>query len=236
MKFAVDLHIHSALSPCADDTMTPNNIVNMALLKGLDMIAVTDHNSVSNCQAVMNCAAGRDIIVVPGMELETMEEIHLVCLFPSVDAALKMQHIVKNALPKLKNREDIFGRQLFLNDGDAVTGCEEQLLLTAAMISIEDAVHKVGNLGGVVIPAHVDRESYSIISNLGTIPENLGFKYVELSKHCDPEEFEKKNPFISSCKFIKSSDAHTLGDILERESFVDMEERSIRCLIKALAF
>jgi len=235
MRLAVDLHIHSALSPCADDEMTPNNIVNMALLKGLDIIAVTDHNSVSNCEAVLSCAVDRDIIVVPGMELETMEEIHLVCLFPSIGAALKMQDIVFDALPKIKNREDIFGCQVLLDEKDVITGYVERLLLTAAMLGVEDVVHRVRNLGGAVIPAHVDRESFSIISNLGTVPENLNFKYLELSRQCDTEEFKRKNRFSSGYKLIKSSDAHTLGDILERESFIDLKEKNIHCLIEKLA-
>jgi len=234
MKYAIDLHIHSALSPCSDDEMTPNNIVNMACLKGLDMIAVTDHNSAENLEAVLKCGNRSGMLVVPGMEVETREEVHLVCLFPDIKAALKMQDIVYKALPPVQNREDIFGQQLIMDENDEVKGLLKQLLITAADLGLEEVFSIVGDLGGVTIPAHVDRESYSVISNLGMIPEDLNIKYVEISRNCDAQVYRSKNPHLLCYEFIKSSDAHTLGDILERESFIELEEKSVECLIGAL--
>lgn len=234
MKYAADLHVHSALSPCSDDDMTPNNIVNMSLLKGLDIIAVTDHNSAENLEAVSRCAALNGIVAIPGMELETSEEVHLICLFPTVDAALKMQETVYAALPPLENREDIFGRQMIMDEHDNIKGRLKRLLLTAAGFCLEDAFDLVKGLGGAVIPAHIDRDSYSILSNLGMIPEGLGIKYLELSKSCDFQEFIHKHPSLAGFQFIRSSDAHDLGTILERENFIELEERSIPCLIKKI--
>lgn len=234
MKFAVDLHIHSALSPCSDNDMTPNNIVSMAFLKELDFIAVTDHNSIENINAVLKCAEQMGIIAVPGMELETCEEVHLICLFPTIEKALEFQKVVYAHLPRFENREDIFGEQLVMDDSDNITGRMEWLLLTAAQLSIEDAFAAVEELGGAIIPAHVDRDSYSIISNLGGIPENLKAGYVEISKNCDLTDFMNKNDTIRPFSFIRSSDAHHLGDILERESFIELEEKSVDCLIKIL--
>jgi PHP family Zn ribbon phosphoesterase len=234
MKAIVDLHIHSALSPCSDNDMTPNNIVNMAFLKGLDIIAVTDHNSTENCNAVVDCGKKRGVIVVPGMELETREEVHLVCLFPGVAEAYKMQNIVYNALPDIENREDIFGQQIVMDEEDNITGYLKRLLLTASSLSIDEAFMHVSSLGGVIIPAHVDRDSYSIISNLGIIPKTPKMKYLEVSKACDVEMFTQNNPYLKDFNIIKSSDAHTLGDLFERESSIELDELSIECLLYTL--
>lgn len=234
MKAAVDLHIHTALSPCSDNAMTPNNIVNMAYLKGLDIIAITDHNSAENCEAVLKCAQSIGITVIPGMEIETQEEVHLICLFPSLDAVLQMQEKVYEALPPLENREDIFGQQLVMDEEDNIRYVSKRLLITATCLSIDDVFNIVGVLGGIVIPAHVDRESYSIISNLGSIPEELRVRYLEVSSGCDPAKFLQNNKQLLAFDFIRSSDAHYLENILERESFIDIESMSAKGLIRAL--
>lgn len=234
MKYAVDLHIHSALSPCGDLDMTPNNIVNMAVLKGLDIIAVTDHNAAENLPAILACAGKTELLVIPGMEVETQEEVHLVCLFPGIAEALKMQEIVYDALPGLPNREDIFGQQLVMDEQDRIVGKVEQLLVTACSLGVEDISRIVGDLGGIVIPAHIDRESYSLLSNLGGIPEGLELHSLEVSKRCGVEGLVKAHPWLSEYLLLKSSDAHYLWDILEQESFVEMEEKSVSCLFDAL--
>lgn len=235
MKVAVDLHMHSALSPCADNDMTPNNIINMAFLKGLDFIAVTDHNCVENYEAIAKCGKSKGIIVVPGMEVETMEEVHLVCLFPNPEAAMAMQQIVFEALPDLENKEEIFGQQLIMDHEDNVKGTIDRMLITAAAISMEDVFSKVGELKGVVIPAHVDRDSYSVLSNLGAVPDYLDINYIEISRMCNYEEFMEEHPELTAYNHIKSSDAHYLWDMLERESFIDIERYSIGGLLEALS-
>jgi len=227
MHYAVDLHIHSALSPCSDDDMTPNNIVNMAILKGLDFIAITDHNSAGNLKPVIECAKGTNLVVVPGMEVETAEEVHLICLLPALEAAISLQNIVYDALPDLKNRPDIFGKQLIMDEHDNITMELDRLLITACSLTIEEVFRIVSGLGGVVIPAHVNRDSYSIISVLGLIPGNLGIRYVEIL----PGSFYEP-PY--GTKPIISSDAHRLGDILERVSFIELKEKSIQCLLDKL--
>jgi len=234
MRIAVDLHIHSALSPCGEDDMTPNNIVNMAVLKELDVIAITDHNSAENVESALQCARDKDIVVIPGMEIETREEIHVVCFFPDLETVLKMQHIVYEALPDLKNREDIFGKQLIMDSNDDIKGRVDRLLLTATSLSLED-VHKTAHdLGGIMIPAHVDRDSYSVLSNLGMIPEYLDLKYLEISRTCDLIKLTEEIPELKKYRFIRSSDAHTLGDIFERESLMEVDEKSINGLLRQL--
>ncbi len=224
--------MHSALSPCAEKDMTPNNIVNMALLKGLDAIAVTDHNTGANLRALFLCAQKAGLVFIPGMEVESVEEVHHVCLLPDLDSAEELHRIVQLALPDIKNRPDIFGSQLIMDENDQIIGEEPRMLLTATNLSTEDIFEIVRKLNGAVIPAHVDRPSYSMISNLGLIPEELGIKYLEISKGCDRYEFRSSRPELDRYRLIKSSDAHNLGDILERCSMLELEELSIDSVIR----
>jgi PHP family Zn ribbon phosphoesterase len=233
MKYFVDLHIHSALSPCAADDMTPNNIVNMSMLKGLDFIAVTDHNSAKNCRAVSLCAAGKDILAVPGMEVETREEVHVLCLFPGLKQAAEMQQAVDEALPFRENREEYFGRQLLFDEQDRVVGKENKLLLSATELSLTEVVSLTRALGGVAIPAHINRSANSIISQLGFVPKNPEFKYLEITSRQKLKEYEKL-PDLQGYSFIVSSDAHSLGQILERTEYLYLEEYSIPCLLATL--
>ncbi len=234
MKYFYDFHIHTALSPCGDDDMTPNNIVNMAFLNELDIIAITDHNSCENIKAVMEVAENTDLIVIPGIEVETLEEVHMICLFPSINQALKMQDIVYNNLPNLKNRADIFGKQLIYNSNDEVIGENERMLLTATSLSIEDVVKIAYELSGTAYPAHIDRDSYSIISNLGVIPRSLNIKAIEFSKHVLPKDMIFENKYLEKYIPIQSSDAHYLEDIMEKINFIELENKTITNVINKL--
>lgn len=234
MKYFYDFHIHTALSPCGDDDMTPNNIVNMAFLNELDIIAITDHNSCENIKAVMEVAENTDLIVIPGIEVETLEEVHMICLFPSINQALKMQDIVYNNLPNLKNRADIFGKQLIYNSNDEVIGENERMLLTATSLSIEDVVKIAYELSGTAYPAHIDRDSYSIISNLGLIPRSLNIKAIEFSKHVLPKDMIFENKYLEKYIPIQSSDAHYLEDIMEKINFIELENKTITNVINKL--
>jgi PHP family Zn ribbon phosphoesterase len=203
--------------------MTPNNIVNMALLKGLDAIAITDHNSAKNVRACVECGNKNGLVVIPGMEIETSEDVHLICLFDTVEKAEKMDMIVSNYLPLIKNREDIFGAQYVIDELDNVKFTVENLLSTATTIDVYSAVEIVRELGGVIIPAHVDKSSYSIISNLGFIPEDISFSTVEVRFKERLSEL-KKSHNLDKYKIIHNSDAHFLWDIQERERFIDILE------------
>lgn len=229
MKAYYDFHIHSALSPCADEDMTPNNIVNMARLKGLSMIAVTDHNSCGNLRAVMQVAAN-DPLVLPGIEIETAEEVHILGYFPSLEQAEAMEKVVKEHLPFIPNRPEIFGRQLYMDADDTVTGEEEGLLVTATTLGVADVFSMVQNLGGVAVPAHIDRGSYSILSNLGFLPPDLAIRTVEITaKNRARLEERYKNLTI-----LTSSDAHYLGDIAEMEQYIDISTKTTHEILDKL--
>ncbi|MDD3839598.1 MAG: PHP domain-containing protein [Clostridia bacterium] len=222
MKIAVDLHIHSALSPCGDDDMTPNNIVNMCKLKKLDAIALTDHNSSLNVEAVKRLGDKNDLCVIPGMEVQTKEEVHLICLFPDMQSINEFQVIIDRNLPDIENKENIFGRQLLFDEQDNIIASYKKLLLTSTVLTIGEVYEYVYRLGGVTIPAHIDRYGFSLLTNLGFIPESPEFTTLELSKNVDFLTFKKQNPFIKKYRTIISSDAHYLWDILERQTIIDV--------------
>ncbi len=234
MKYWVDLHIHSCLSPCAEDDMTPNNIVNMALIKGLDIIAITDHNSVRNVKAIMEAGERNGLLVVPGMELCTSEEIHLVCLFPEYEKALSFEKHVYDNLPPIDNREDIFGAQIIMDADDNEIGREHRLLSGACALDIETSINLVRALDGIIIPAHINRESYSILNTLGSIPSEYGFKFLEYSKYSSLEKLLLDSPELRSYNFIRSSDSHFLSDILEQEVSLELKEKTIENLFAFL--
>lgn len=231
MKLFYDFHIHTCLSPCGDVDMTPNNIVNMARLKGLDAIAITDHNSCGNAGACMACAAGTDLLVIPGLEVETAEEVHMVCLFPVLSAAQEMEKMVRAVLPAIPNRVEIFGEQCYMDADDHIIGYEDNLLATAAQLSVSDVVRAVRDLGGAVYPAHVDKDAYSMLSNLGAIPPELGFRSVEVH---NLQKLDVLAAHIAPYQVLHSSDAHYLWDIAEPELTIDAAEKNISTILSVL--
>ncbi len=234
MRTYYDLHLHTCLSPCGDNDMTPWNTVNMAKLLGLDMIAVTDHNSCGNCRSAMKVGETVGITVVPGMELCTAEEIHCICLFDDIDKAEGFSDYVKSTMPPVKNREEIFGEQLLMDEGDGILGKEELLLTTACGISVDSLPGLVKEYGGVCYPAHIDRESYSILSSLGDFPPELDVNAFELTPSADEEFYFSNYEYLTGKRLLRSSDAHYLENMREREFCLELEENSARALVEFL--
>lgn len=222
MRYTYDLHIHSCLSPCADNDNTPNNIAGMAHLSGIKIVALTDHNSTKNCPAFFEAAKRYDIIPIAGIELTTSEDIHLVCLFEEIDSALKFDQYLQQQRVLIKNRTDIFGEQLILNGEDELIGTEEHLLSNATMISIEDAPKLVASFGGICYPAHIDRDANGIIAVLGTIPSTPCFTCVEMHNADKIPEYKEKYA-LSDKLIIVSSDSHYLTDIDETNNFFELD-------------
>lgn len=229
-----DLHIHSCLSPCGSEDMTPYNIAGMAALKGLDVIAVTDHNSCRNCPAVQKAAEEYGLIAIPGMELTTSEEVHAICLFETLEAALAFDAYVHERILPVKNREDIFGKQEIYGLDDTVAGTEEILLISATSISFEGLWELVDSFGGVMFPAHLDKSTTSLISNLGFVPEDSKFTMAEVHDLKKLHSLQKTNPYLIGCRIISSSDAHYLEDIKEPELTLAVKERSVKAVFEAL--
>lgn len=232
--FLADLHIHTVLSACAETEMLPELIVKRAQELGLGLIAVTDHNSAQNAAAVVRAAEGTAIAVLPGMEVQTREEAHLVCLFDTLEQSDRWQEEVYAHLPPLKNDEDAFGMQVVLDADGEVAGRNDRLLLTSTSFSVEEVVQRVGELKGLCIPAHVDRPAYSIIANLGFIPPELGIVGVEISHNVGVKEARAQFPQLERYGLVAGGDAHRLREMARRTTF-RMAEPTVVELSLALA-
>ncbi|NCA98405.1 MAG: phosphoesterase [Clostridia bacterium] len=204
--------------------MSPGLIVGLAKLAGLDFIAITDHQTCGNCQAAMAIAEAYDgPVVVPGMEVESSEEIHLLCLFPDLAAAKDLEAQVQASMLPLKNRPEIFGEQHLFNEDDEVVGCEMRLLMQACQLSCDEIARQVLARGGVCIPAHLDREANSMLASLGVVPADFPTDWIELSQRAVPEQFFQQHPDLARYRFLVDSDAHHLAQIDEPGWPVDIQ-------------
>ena len=211
-----DLHIHSCLSPCGDNDMTPNNIAGMGVVAKLDIMALTDHNTCLNCPAFFKAAENNGIVPVAGMELTTAEDIHLVCLFEHLDDAMKFGEEVNSRRILIKNRTDVFGEQLIMDENDEIIGSDEYLLSNATQITVDEAPGLVKSFGGICYPAHIDREANGIVATLGVFPEEPYFPCAELHDGEKAAEYVSRFPVLSDKPLVVSSDAHYLWDISGR--------------------
>ena len=229
-----DLHIHSCLSPCGDDDMTPANIVGMAAVKGLDVIALTDHNSCRNCPSAMYHGEKYGVTVIPGMELTTQEEVHVICLFPTLEDALSFDAFIYKKLLPVPNREDIFGKQQIMDERDGDAGTVENLLINATSVSFDDVFSLAGSFHGIAYPAHVDKASTSLLSNLGFVPPGSTFSCAEFHDFKNLHRVRREHPYFENCNVICCSDAHYLQDIQEPEYQLYAESREIPDILEAL--
>ncbi len=234
LELSYDLHIHSCLSPCGDNEMTPANIVGMAYLKGLDVIAITDHNTCKNCKAAIEIAKQFNLTVLCGMELTTAEEVHLLCLFAELEKALEFGDFVYSKLFKINNNEKIFGEQIVCDANDEVIQKEPYLLINAVDIDFFTACEVAEKYGGVAIPAHIDKSSNSVISNLGFIPADASFNCVELKDIGNYERLFQSDACLCDYKIITNSDAHFLGDINEAVNHLSCKSKSPQDIIQTL--
>jgi len=218
-----DLHVHTVLSPCAEVEMVPPAIVRRALELGLDWIAVTDHNSVYNVRAVLAAAEGTGLAVMPGLEVESREEVHLVCLFDAAEQAEAWGALVIQHLPRRRNDERFFGAQFVVDASGDYVRTEEQLLLTSTDLSLDEIVRGVAQCGGLVIPAHVDRPANSLLVNLGFIPSELGIEALEISRWTEVAAFRAAHPELAGYALVGSGDAHRLSEMVRRTAIVTAE-------------
>ena len=226
MNFFADLHIHSCLSPCGDNDMTPGNILGMAVVKGLEIVAISDHNAARNLPAAEKIAAAYGLLLVPAIEITTSEEVHMLGYFPDVQTAVDFGAMLKTHLPPGKNKPAFFGEQLVMNEDDEVIDHEDALLIGATDLSLEECAAKVRQVGGVPVPAHINRGSNGLLVNLGMMPPSPTFTTVEVWRHlpCPMEPMENKH-------VLHSSDAHYLEDIQEPEFSLRLPEKSVAALL-----
>ena len=226
MRIKYDLHIHSALSPCADDNMTPSNIVGFAKLQGLDAVAIADHNAIANVKVAMDVGDAFDVVVVPAMELQTAEDIHILCLFESLEDLQSFYNCIDFA--DIQNRAEIFGEQLILDEDDNVLGQEQRMLLVASGVSVEEVVSLAKQHNGIAVAAHIDREENGMVAILGTVTED--FSVVEISATAT----KQIQCYTTGRKVITNSDAHTLENIGVADGELEVTERSAKGILQAL--
>ena len=232
-RFTADLHIHTCLSPCGELTMSPARIVEEAVDKGINIIAICDHNSADNAGAVMEVAQGRDIAVLPGMEVTTREEVHICGLFGDVKEALGLQELVYKNLEG-SNDPDAFGMQVIVNAAGEVLGMNERLLIGATGLALEEVVNAIHKLSGLAIAAHIDRQGFGIIGQLGFIPAGLPLDALEVSPRMGISGAREHFPEYAHYPLICSSDAHQPGDIGSGTTDLLMEAASFEELRLAL--
>ena len=211
--FKADLHIHTCLSPCGDLEMSPGSIVQTAREKGLDIIAVTDHNSTRNVRPCLEIGKEFSLFVIPGCEVNTQEEVHCFCYFPDLKALDRFQQYLDEKIPDIKNNPELFGYQVAVDKDNVIVYEEKRSLYTGIRDDIEGVQQKVHSLGGVFVPAHIDRMKNGIYGQLGFIPFDLSYDALEVSKRTDPEVFLRQHPELVAKKILRSSDAHFLSHI-----------------------
>ncbi|MHB0876718.1 MAG: PHP domain-containing protein [Anaerolineae bacterium] len=230
---AVDLHVHTVLSACAEVEMMPPLIVEQALALGLAGIAITDHNSAENAAAVQEAAAGTGLVVLAGLELQSREDVHLLALMGDAQRAAELQQQVYSSLPDLPNRPEYFGEQLVVSAAGDYVRLNDRLLQTATRLSVEEAVALVQGLGGLCLAAHIDRPTNSLVSNLGFVPADLTLDGVEVSRHCDVDRYTGARRDLRDLAVVSSSDAHRLSELSARTLFL-IEQVSLAELALAL--
>ncbi len=227
MNFLYDFHIHSALSPCADNDMSPANIVATASAVGLEIIAISDHNAIKNVDNAMKYGELLGVTVVPAIEVQTNEDIHVLCLFRTLT---DLENFYKEIdFSDIPNRPDIFGEQLIFDEEDEVIGYEPTMLINSANISETDLYDIANKHNGIAIPAHIDRDSYGMLAVLGGIPDE--YKVVEISSDGAVQDFINHT---KGKRVITDSDAHTLEDIGKKRSLIDLPECTANALIDFL--
>ncbi len=214
-----DFHIHSCLSPCADDDMTPNNIVNMAMIKGLDMIAICDHNS--SLQLPAFSKLDTTIKIIYGIEVETMEEVHILGLFKKLEDNMAFDRWLDTYKLKTKNDIHYFGNQLIMDEQDNVINNHPYLLITSTQISLNECISQIHKYHGIVVLAHVLDRKNSIINQLGFIPKNIEADAIEVKSEEQIQLIKKMYPFLQNKVFMINSDAHHLVDISEKTNALD---------------
>ncbi len=232
-RFAFDLHLHSCLSPCGGQDNTPANLAGMCRLAGLRVVALTDHNTVGNCAAFCRAARKRGLLALPGMELTTREEVHVVCLFSTLEGAARFDAYVRERLPEVPNDPAFFGPQVLMDENDRVLGEERAFLAGAADIDIRQVSELVSGCGGLAYPAHIDRPSFSLLSNLGLWDPGLGFPLAEVSGRCPPGFFDRSD--LALVAHITGCDAHYLDQIPDAHQFMALEELSPSCVLNWLS-
>lgn len=232
--FKADLHIHTVLSPCGDLEMSPTAIVARALERGLDMIAISDHNTTRQVKVAQRVGRQKGLFVLGGVEVTSQEEAHCLCFFENDGQLDEFQCFLDAHLPPIPNDEDRFGYQLIVDENEEIVGEEPYHLLNAIDVDIDGIYDEVHRIGGLFVPAHVNKGTTSLMSQLGFVPPDLRADGIEINKFTTRDEFVKKFAYLKRFGFITDSDAHFINNVGDVYNVIYMEHRSFAEFAKAL--
>ena len=232
--FKADLHIPTVLSPCGDLEMSPTAIVDRALERGLDMIAISDHNTTRQVKVAQRVGRQKGLFVLGGVEVTSQEEAHCLCFFENDGQLDEFQRFLDAHLPPIPNDEDRFGYQLIVDENEEIVGEEPYHLLNAIDVDIDGIYDEVHRIGGLFVPAHVNKGTTSLMSQLGFVPPDLRADGIEINKFTTRDEFVKKFAYLKRFGFITDSDAHFINNVGDVYNVIYMEHRSFAEFAKAL--
>jgi len=230
MKLYYDLHIHTAASHCADKTMRPHDIAAMAKLKELDIISVIDHVCTKNLRMAAKAANQFNLLFLPGIEVTTKENVHMLCYFKEIDDAIRFGDMIYDSLPDIKNDPEFWGFQHIFDDQDNIIGEVEKSLSSCTPFSVWETIGLVQQYGGVIVPAHINRENHGLLGEYDDISE-FNFNTVEIKKLTPID-----NKHIKDKKIVYNSDSHSITHIFERKNFIDVSEKSVEAVFNYLKY
>jgi PHP family Zn ribbon phosphoesterase len=233
--YTTDMHIHTCLSPCGDLDMTPKNIVARAIEEELDIIAITDHNASENIEATMHAALGTPLVVFAGMEVASLEEAHLIALFDKIESMVDFQKLIYDHLIDYQVDQRTIDDQVIVNENNEVEGFNNHLLLGATSLPVQQLVEEVHRRSGIAIASHIDKESFSLIAQLGFIPDDLELDALEISNFMTLDDAKAKFPDANRFPLVKFSDAHFLQDIGKQRTKLLIAEPGIAEIKLALS-
>lgn len=232
--FVADMHIHSALSPCGSLEMSAFDIVMVAKRRGINIISLTDHNCTKQVEVIIEIGRREGILVIPGLEVNSSEEVHALVYFETIDQLKEFQLYLDDHLPKIPNNKDLFGDQVYTDIDGTIVGEVDELLLTGLTATFEQISRKVHALNGLVVPAHIDKPRNSIISQLGFIPKTASIDAVEIYNPTVYEDLARYHPDLQRWSVMSNSDAHFLRDIGRRQTLFKIEKPSFEEIKKAM--
>jgi 3',5'-nucleoside bisphosphate phosphatase len=233
-QYKADLHIHSVLSPCGDLDASPSRIIAKACQSGIDILGISDHNCIRHARLMMELGEEYDIFILPGIEINTQEEIHCLAFFENADIAEDFQGFIDANLPAIKNESNLFGQQLVVDRYETIIDEVEVMLASAIEASIYKVSEEVYKRNGIFIPAHIDRPYTSVISQLGFVPSDLKFDALEVSARSRVSDFRNLHPELGNYTLITNSDAHHPDAINRATTLFEMKEISFTEIKHAL--
>ncbi|MCB5265996.1 MAG: PHP domain-containing protein [Candidatus Cloacimonetes bacterium] len=232
-SFRADLHIHSVLSPCGGLEMSPSALVMRFKELGITWFAITDHNSMGNCPAYAAVAQKAGLSFTWGVEIQTVEEVHLLAYFDDPSQARAFDQELYRSLLPLENDPEFFGDQVIIDENENILRVESRALINSSLWDLATATQQISAFGGLAVPAHIDADVNSIISQLGFLPPSPDFELLGITAKLDLPRYLDQHPELAAKAFIRASDAHYLADIGHGSCIIRVQEPTAQEILRA---